>query len=294
MIQQLLDLVRRDSIDVAHLAEKCEMIPGTPCRSSIRGQRDDTRLPEQLSSSPLLALPQSGCGDANKCDRMVKEEELRWDGAPVDHPSQIWDFNLGTSRDHNACSPGEVGYGTNSAGFMIKAYDDLLKERSHPTLKVLQDIYDKGCPSANNNIWSTNVCHMPSENLGSVNTTKKGKGTSRSSSINPHTTSGNKTSNVGRNYGSSQVPCRSTSTEFSFEEPPLVHHEIEKTTKKMDSESLTLNRDHALLRYKEKRKNRRYDKHIRYQSRKVRADTRKRVKGRFVKATDAPDFSNGG
>lgn len=32
----------------------------------------------------------------------------------------------------------------------------------------------------------------------------------------------------------------------------------------------------------------RYDKHIRYESRKARADTRKRVKGRFVKASEAP------
>lgn len=33
----------------------------------------------------------------------------------------------------------------------------------------------------------------------------------------------------------------------------------------------------------------RYEKHIRYESRKARADTRKRVKGRFVKACDAPN-----
>lgn len=33
----------------------------------------------------------------------------------------------------------------------------------------------------------------------------------------------------------------------------------------------------------------RYDKHIRYESRKARADTRKRVKGRFVKASEVAD-----
>lgn len=33
----------------------------------------------------------------------------------------------------------------------------------------------------------------------------------------------------------------------------------------------------------------RYDKHIRYESRKAKADSRTRVKGRFVKATDSPD-----
>ncbi|CAF2160383.1 unnamed protein product [Brassica rapa] len=49
------------------------------------------------------------------------------------------------------------------------------------------------------------------------------------------------------------------------------------------------NRDNAMQRYKEKRKTRsRYDKTIRYESRKATADTRLRVKGRFVKATEAP------
>ncbi|MCI13929.1 zinc finger protein CONSTANS-like 15-like, partial [Trifolium medium] len=32
-----------------------------------------------------------------------------------------------------------------------------------------------------------------------------------------------------------------------------------------------------------------FDKHIRYESRKARADTRKRVRGRFVKASDTSD-----
>ncbi|KAF8015051.1 hypothetical protein BT93_H0749 [Corymbia citriodora subsp. variegata] len=42
-------------------------------------------------------------------------------------------------------------------------------------------------------------------------------------------------------------------------------------------------RESAISRYKEKRKTRRYDKHIRYESRKVRAESRIRVKGRFAK-----------
>ncbi|XP_057484347.1 zinc finger protein CONSTANS-LIKE 13-like [Actinidia eriantha] len=42
-------------------------------------------------------------------------------------------------------------------------------------------------------------------------------------------------------------------------------------------------RDSVISRYKEKKKTRRYDKHIRYESRKVRAETRTRIKGRFAK-----------
>ncbi|KAL5981913.1 hypothetical protein ACLOJK_015980 [Asimina triloba] len=46
----------------------------------------------------------------------------------------------------------------------------------------------------------------------------------------------------------------------------------------------TASRDNAVMRYKEKRKTRKFDKKVRYASRKARADVRERVKGRFVKA----------
>ncbi|KAA8519242.1 hypothetical protein F0562_013498 [Nyssa sinensis] len=49
-------------------------------------------------------------------------------------------------------------------------------------------------------------------------------------------------------------------------------------------------REGAVLRYKEKKKTRKFDKRIRYILRKARADVRKRVKGRFVKAGNAYDY----
>ncbi|XWS46714.1 hypothetical protein CRYUN_Cryun14cG0092000 [Craigia yunnanensis] len=42
-------------------------------------------------------------------------------------------------------------------------------------------------------------------------------------------------------------------------------------------------RDSAISRYKEKKKTRRFDKHVRYESRKVLAESRQRIKGRFAK-----------
>ncbi|KAL6657411.1 hypothetical protein ACP70R_005191 [Stipagrostis hirtigluma subsp. patula] len=42
----------------------------------------------------------------------------------------------------------------------------------------------------------------------------------------------------------------------------------------------------VISRYKEKRKNRRFDKQIRYESRKARADGRLRIKGRFAKTNE--------
>jgi CCT motif len=44
-----------------------------------------------------------------------------------------------------------------------------------------------------------------------------------------------------------------------------------------------VDREARLMRYREKRKNRRFEKKIRYASRKAYAETRPRVKGRFAK-----------
>jgi hypothetical protein len=58
------------------------------------------------------------------------------------------------------------------------------------------------------------------------------------------------------------------------------------STRSMTHEINSLERNSALSRYKEKKKSRRYEKHIRYESRKVRAESRTRIRGRFAKAAD--------
>lgn len=45
-------------------------------------------------------------------------------------------------------------------------------------------------------------------------------------------------------------------------------------------------REARVLRYREKRKNRKFEKTIRYASRKAYAEMRPRIKGRFAKRTD--------
>ncbi|XP_052210756.1 zinc finger protein CONSTANS-LIKE 4 [Diospyros lotus] len=47
-----------------------------------------------------------------------------------------------------------------------------------------------------------------------------------------------------------------------------------------------IDREARVLRYREKRKNRKFEKTIRYASRKAYAETRPRIKGRFAKRTD--------
>ncbi|CAA0825078.1 Zinc finger protein CONSTANS-LIKE 12 [Striga hermonthica] len=53
-------------------------------------------------------------------------------------------------------------------------------------------------------------------------------------------------------------------------------------------------RDKAKMRYNEKKKTRTFGKQIRYASRKARADSRKRIKGRFVKAGESLEHDEPG
>lgn len=57
---------------------------------------------------------------------------------------------------------------------------------------------------------------------------------------------------------------------------------------------LGLDREARVLRYREKKKNRKFEKTIRYASRKAYAETRPRIKGRFAKRNDGSGAGAGG
>lgn len=65
---------------------------------------------------------------------------------------------------------------------------------------------------------------------------------------------------------------------FELTNPGVVHVGVQY---------VQLDREARVMRYKEKRKNRKFEKTIRYASRKAYAETRPRIKGRFAKRTDA-------
>lgn len=54
----------------------------------------------------------------------------------------------------------------------------------------------------------------------------------------------------------------------------------------MPQQLTPMDREAKVLRYREKKKTRKFEKTIRYASRKAYAETRPRVKGRFAKRTD--------
>lgn len=74
------------------------------------------------------------------------------------------------------------------------------------------------------------------------------------------------------NYGHEGQPIHDTKTETLQVIPKFNPREL-----------TSQERDSAILRYKEKKRTRRYDKHIRYESRRIRAENRTRIKGRFAK-----------
>ncbi|CAO2207418.1 unnamed protein product [Urochloa humidicola] len=240
-----------------------------------------------LPYTSLLMMASANCTELiGGPDRMAADddEQLLWDCAPPSvPPTQIWDFNLGRSRDHDEKSAIEVGFGSNRGGFMIKSYSDMLKEISSGTTKDLEDIYDSRYCSTAEDIMSSNICQLSSKNVSTGS--NKRKVSSCASTIDGPTTSGN------------HVPTSepALTREISFGDQTVSPAGAERpAAMRIDSETLAQNRDSAMQRYREKRKNRRYEKHIRYESRKLRADTRKRVKGRFVKSTEAVNAGSGG
>lgn len=79
-------------------------------------------------------------------------------------------------------------------------------------------------------------------------------------------------------------PCMSHSMSSSSLEFGVVP--VAPETGQQQMKVLGMDREARVLRYREKRKNRRFEKTIRYASRKAYAETRPRIKGRFAKRSD--------
>ncbi|XP_021296024.1 zinc finger protein CONSTANS-LIKE 15-like [Herrania umbratica] len=189
----------------------------------------------------------------------------------------IWDFNLGRLRGHEECSQlEEVGYGGSDAGLMIKNFSELMKETSLSNAKMLGDMCHINYPPPQDDTASINNSSNPAASQGPATSESNNLPISGPSSVSA--------------FGKPKDSTSSKDVHFT-EHPFLMRGDRVRPAgpSKADLELLTQNRGNAMQRYKEKKKTRRYDKHIRYESRKARADTRKRVKGRFVKATEAPD-----
>ncbi|KAJ6934091.1 zinc finger proteinNSTANS-LIKE 15-like isoform X1 [Populus alba x Populus x berolinensis] len=239
---------------------------------NVRGEQ---LLHEQMPFTSLLMLPTEV---GVKSNGKLVGEDMMWDSNADAHGTQIWDFHLGQLRSHDESGQLEIEYGANDAGFVIKNFGEPMKETSLTNTKMLGNMYQMNCSIVHDDMAPFN------NNLNNNLTSSQGPATSESNNL--------PIARVLSGTAFCKPKCSGSSKDVQFmEQSILVRGEGFKTepATTVDTELLVRNRGDAMQRYKEKKKTRRYDKHIRYESRKARADTRKRVKGRFVKTTEVPD-----
>ncbi|KAK4357673.1 hypothetical protein RND71_023283 [Anisodus tanguticus] len=278
ILKQLIELFKRNLVDGGE-----DLVPMTPNgssdwqgnvnvtdgsdRDSVMGGVVTQKVEQQNVPFTSLVMPKDS-------DQMV-ERNILWSGNSYDQSTQIWDFNLGQLRSHEQSSSVEADYSESDMVYMMKSYGELIKGTSLATSKGI-GLSGINCSVAHDDMTAF------SNNLNN-----------RAESQGPATSESNNLPRIKTSSDSGYVKpkCCGVSTDLNFMDQSIVvgGENTGAETLKADMELLAKNRGNAMQRYKEKKKTRRYDKHIRYESRKARADTRKRVKGRFVKATEAPD-----
>ncbi|KAJ6751391.1 hypothetical protein OIU85_001877 [Salix viminalis] len=161
------------------------------------------------------------------------------------------------------------GYDVKDPGFMVKNYVDFTEDGAFTSQKVLDDGHVASCCSTTcEDNLSRNSCS--NQQLSSYKPPPENCSNTPPAGLSPESMPGEPNAHI-------QV----------MEQPPLTWFETpDEVRQKGDAGLFAQNRGNAMMRYREKKKNRRYDKRILYESRKARADTRKRVKGRFIKAIE--------
>ncbi|KAK2415202.1 zinc finger protein CONSTANS-LIKE [Trifolium repens] len=218
---------------------------------------DDLLLLQQTPFTSLLNFSSEfdvGAKKNHNNDYGNEAEVLLWNRNPTYQPPQVWDFQLQKSRDMTF-------NGVENASLSIP--------------KSLQDMHNMNCSTLGDDILSRN---NQSDQSSSSHVKKKVESNKKI-----------------RDELSSESRLIESITYGGADKVPVMDHllsgseYVSNINAKVSLEEQARNRGDAMLRYKEKKKTRRFDKHIRYESRKARADTRKRVRGRFVKASDTND-----
>ncbi|XP_022725995.1 zinc finger protein CONSTANS-LIKE 14-like [Durio zibethinus] len=270
IFKQLVELMKRDFVGGGGGEN---LVPNVEANGSFLGTQEVIQPQQQQQTqttfSCLLRM------QTQEIDRIMDGGDALWNGNPNGQTPQIWDFKLGRLRGEEECSQAQledVGYVGSDAGFMINNFSEPLTNA-----KLVGDKYSISYPPSQDDMASiNNNSSNPAAILGPATSESNNLPTAKPSS--------------GSAFGKLKGTSSSNNVHL-MEQSFLVRCDQTRLAapSKADLELLAQNRGNAMQRYKEKKKTRRYDKHIRYESRKARADTRKRVKGRFVKATEAAD-----
>ncbi|KAI8541267.1 hypothetical protein RHMOL_Rhmol08G0048600 [Rhododendron molle] len=281
MCKQLEELALRERVKVERGGVEMEV--GSPDRCGEEGSSqsvefdngyDEELLHQQTRLTSLLMLPTRMDSGEIGC-----VEEVRNMGScnpTYQMPPQVWNFHSGRSRDCDEPAHAAIGYDSENSEYMIKNYNDFIKETSLATTEAMEDMYEMNCAAIDQG--------MPLQQNRSKNQVIS---SCRATEAEGNTADCNSVPMLESRFNEPN-PYTSISN-IQFKEHPFLSRNLQTATPNYDTELMAQNRGNAMMRYKEKKKTRRFDKHIRYESRKARADTRNRVKGRFVKASEVPD-----
>ncbi|KAJ6302302.1 hypothetical protein OIU77_016397 [Salix suchowensis] len=271
--KQLVEMGKRGMVRVN--GDGAELGPDTPpSRCAVKWNfqglelenGDEELLHQQTSFTSLLISPNHAEASENGC---VSDPGFMWDCNYTYQGAQVSDFQLGTSMDCAVPAPQEEGYDVKDPGFMVKNYVDFTEDGAFTSQKVLDDGHVASCCSTTcEDNLSRNSCS--NQQLSSYKPPTENCSNTPLAGLSPESMPGEPNAHI-------QV----------MEQPSLTWFDtLDEVRQKGDAGLFAQNRGNAMMRYREKKKNRRYDKRIRYESRKARADTRKRVKGRFIKAIE--------
>ncbi|CAJ1789964.1 unnamed protein product [Sphenostylis stenocarpa] len=245
-------------LEVARTRNEGEFAPAESLELRFDSENDvvDEMLLQQTPFTSLLGMSDSqsefDAAKSNNNGYGAQEGDLLWSFDPNYQPPQVWDFQLQKSRD---CDEPR-----------LVTFDGLEVPKS------FQDVHNMNYSTIGDDILSRN---NQSDQSSSSHAKKKEES--------------NKKARGGLSSESKlleSIPYSATNNVVVMEHLVGGNDNVSTLKARVSLEELAKNRGDAMLRYKEKKKTRRYDKHIRYESRKARADTRKRVRGRFVKASD--------
>jgi hypothetical protein len=257
-----------------------------------QGEQRSAETIRHIPSSSLLMLQQNGS------DRGI-EQDIIWNRSSGNQASQGWDLNAHNATNCEGHNIGDIDFNN------FKSYSDLLENACNDSAISLENISTMKCSpkqSTRSSLqcfasrdacvikptgkWLSNlpcpVGQVPGSPHVPIETACLGTsaGELNGNVANPPT----KVDDSGLSSTSVKLGKDTISPDGDRTVSSLFKGDPGRSTTKLDNEALAQARGNAMLRYKEKKKTRRYEKHIRYESRKARADVRKRVKGRFVKA----------
>lgn len=281
-----------------------------------RQQKDQQQMKQNLQEQKMqgvsLVIPESEPLKSDTNMEMAIQGDSFWRCSAASQTNQLWDQNmqdLGICADDDCCD----ALNMSDVNLIFENYEDIFGGPQVESSSVFEDL-EAACSSMDKVVSVADPSECNNHNLKAssapagcyavLSSQGAGKEGETSRPITGRTVQGapgpNVPSNI-RHYVQPAPACLPHSlSSYSGDGDVADYHDCGVSTMFLKGEpprgstntdSAFLNaRGNAMIRYKEKKKARMYDKKIRYASRKARADVRKRVKGRFVKAGEAYDY----